>query len=267
MNNKFKNLIINIIIALLIMPLIILFIWAISSSWVFPEILPSEISFRGFEYIFNGENVRLLINSLCISMIVVFLNNIICIPAAKALAFYNFKFKKLFEILILSPIIIPIISIAMGIQLTFIKLGLANTVLGVIIINIIPCIPYGVKMITDVYKIIGDKYEKQASMLGANKLYILRYVTIPLILPGIIGASSMCFIISFSQYFLTLLIGGGNVITYPLIMFPYIQSGDRLISSVYSIVFIIISLIVLALIESSLHKYYKNYKETKNGIS
>ncbi|MDO7206157.1 hypothetical protein Q5M85_20780 [Paraclostridium bifermentans] len=35
-------------------------------------------------------------------------------------------------------------------------------------------------MITDVYKLIGDKYELQANMLGAKKLDTLRYVTIPL---------------------------------------------------------------------------------------
>ena len=101
-------------------------------------------------------------------------------------------------------------------------------------------------------------------MLGAKKIDILRYVTIPLILPGIIGASSMCFIISFSQYFLTLLIGGGSVITYPLLMFPYIQSGDRILASMYSIVFIIISLIVVMLMKKSLEKYYN--KENQDGI-
>ena len=73
----------------------------------------------------------------------------------------------------------------------------------------------------------------------------------------------MCFIISFSQYFLTLIIGGGNVITYPLVMFPYIQSGDRTLSSLYSIVFIIISLIRVVLIEKSLESYYLKDKEKK----
>ncbi|MDU5021733.1 MAG: ABC transporter permease subunit, partial [Clostridiales bacterium] len=172
------------------------------------------------------------------------------------ISLYEFKGKKFFELLILSPIIIPMISVAMGIQLVFIKFGIANTLTGVILINIIPCIPYGVRIIADVYKLIGAKYEIQASMLGAKKIDTLRYVTIPLILPGIIGASSMCFIISFSQYFLTLLIGGGSVITYPLLMFPYIQSGDRILASMYSIVFIIISLIVVMLMKKSLEKYY-----------
>ncbi|WP_250674327.1 ABC transporter permease subunit [Paraclostridium ghonii] len=267
MNKNLKNLIINIILITLTMPLLILFIWAVSSSWVFPKIIPNEFSIRGFEYILSSENVRILINSILISIAVVILTMMISIPASKAIALYDFKGKKIFELLVLSPIIIPVISVAMGIQLTFIKMGLANTVLGVIIINIIPCIPYGVKMITDVYKIIGDKYELQATMLGANKLDILRYITIPLILPGVVGASSMCFIISFSQYFLTLLIGGGRVITYPLIMFPYIQSGDRMIASIYSIVFILISLIVVFLMEKTLNKYYTNDKETNYVIS
>ncbi len=256
MSEKLKKLIVNIILLTLILPLGILFIWAITSSWVYPNLIPNEFSLRGFEYILNEENIKVLLNSIFISIVVVIITLIISIPAAKAIALYEFKGKKFFELLILSPIIIPMISVAMGIQLIFIKFGIANTLTGVILINIIPCIPYGVRIIADVYKLIGDKYEIQASMLGAKKIDILRYVTIPLILPGIIGASSMCFIISFSQYFLTLLIGGGSVITYPLLMFPYIQSGDRILASMYSIVFIIISLIVVMLMKKSLEKYY-----------
>ncbi|CEN84089.1 ABC transporter permease subunit [Paeniclostridium sordellii] len=264
MSEKLKKLIVNIILLTLILPLGILFIWAITSSWVYPNLIPNEFSLRGFEYILNEENIKVLLNSIFISIVVVIITLIISIPAAKAIALYEFKGKKFFELLILSPIIIPMISVAMGIQLIFIKFGIANTLTGVILINIIPCIPYGVRIIADVYKLIGDKYEIQASMLGAKKIDILRYVTIPLILPGIIGASSMCFIISFSQYFLTLLIGGGIVITYPLLMFPYIQSGDRILASMYSIVFIIISLIVVMLMKKSLEKYYN--KENQDGI-
>ena len=193
-----------------------------------------------------------------ISILVVFITIVISIPAAKALSLYNFKGKKFFELLVLSPVIIPTISIAMGVHIFFIKLKLANTYLGVVIINILPCIPYAVGIICDVYKLVGDKLEIQAKMLGASKINVFRYITLPLLLPGILGASSMCFIIVFSQYFLTMLIGGGTVITYPMIMFPYIQSGDRVIGSMYSIVFLVASIIVLMLIEKRIKIYYKN---------
>lgn len=168
MNKNLRRLITNVILLSLILPLSILFIWAITSSWVFPEIITVNFSIRGFEYILSFENIKILLNSLLISLAVVVLTIIISIPAAKAIALYEFRGKKLVELLILSPIIIPMIAVAIGIQLTFIRLGMANTVFGVIIINILPCLPYGITIITDVYKILGNKYEIQASMLGAK---------------------------------------------------------------------------------------------------
>lgn len=253
-----KKIIIELAIITFVFPLIILGIWSVSGSWVYPSILPKNYSLRGLEYILSLDNILILINSIILSILVVFITIVISIPAAKALSLYNFKGKRFFELLVLSPVIIPMISIAMGVHIFFIKLKLANTYIGVIIINILPCIPYAVRIIGDMYKLIGDKLETQAKMLGASKINIFRYVTLPLLLPSILGASSMCFIIVFSQYFLTMLIGGGTVITYPMIMFPYIQSGDRVIGSMYSIVFLGVSVIVLILIEKRIKFYYKN---------
>lgn len=264
MNKSFKRLLINLFIITLISPILILIIWAFASSWIYPELLPNTYSLRALEYIINIQHVKILLDSLIISFIVVTITIILSIPAAKALALYEFRGKNIFEMIILSPIIIPTISIAMGIHITFIKLGLANNIVGVIIINLLPCIPYGVRMISDVYKLLGNKFEQQASVLGANKFNSFIYITLPLLMPGIIGASSMCFIISFSQYFLTLIIGGGIITTYPMIMFPYIQSGDRTLSAIYSIVFLIVSLIVLIIIEYSVNRYYK--QSNKNII-
>ncbi len=262
MKRNIRKLIIDILLISIITPIFILGVWCFTNSWTYPDLLPKTYSIRGFEYILNTSNLEILINSILISLVIVFITIIISIPSAKAIAIYDFKGKRLFELLILSPIIIPMVSVAMGIHITFIRMKIANTLVGLIIINIIPCIPYAVRIIGDVYKLVGDKLEIQGQLLGANKFNVFRYITLPLILPGIIGASSMCFIISFSQYFLTMLIGGGNIITYPMIMFPYIQSGDRNISALYSMVFLIVSIILLILMENRIKKYYMNNEET-----
>ncbi|SCI19950.1 MULTISPECIES: ABC transporter permease [unclassified Romboutsia] len=262
MKRNIRKLIIDILLISIITPIFILGVWCFTNSWTYPDLLPKTYSIRGFEYILNKSNLKILVNSILISLVIVFITIIISIPSAKAIAIYNFKGKRLFELLILSPIIIPMVSVAMGIHITFIRMKIANTLVGVIIINIIPCIPYAVRIIGDVYKLVGNKLEIQGQLLGANKFNVFRYITLPLIMPGIIGASSMCFIISFSQYFLTMLIGGGNIITYPMIMFPYIQSGDRNISALYSIVFLIVSIMLLILIEKRIKKYYMNNEET-----
>lgn len=253
---KINKIILNISIAMLVFPLIILVLWSFTNSWHWPSLFPEEYSLRGIYYLVSIDSIKAIINSIIISAIVVFVTILISLPASRAISLYNFKGKKFCELLIMSPIIIPTISIAMGIHIVFIKLGLANTIVGIVLVNILPCIPYAVRILSDVYNIIGDKLEIQAKVLGANSFNAFRYITLPLIMPGIISASSMCFIISFGQYFLTYLIGGGVVLTYPMLMFPYIQSGDRTIASLYSLVFLMVSIIVLFLLEKNIKSYY-----------
>ena len=67
--------------------------------------------------------------------------------------------------------------------------------------------------------------------------------------PVMLSAFSMSFIVSFSQYFLTLMIGGGSVRTFAVVMVPYLTSGERNFASVYSLIFLTIMTIVFGLLE------------------
>ncbi len=259
---KIYKTLLNSFVGLLILPLTILIIWSFTNSWTWPSLFPSEFSLKGLQYLITADSIKSLITSLSISTIVVIITIIISLPAARAISLYEFRGKRFFELLIMSPIIIPTISVAMGIHIAFMKIGIANTIIGVVIINIVPCIPYAVRILTDVYDIVGNKLEVQAKVLGANKIDTFKYISLPLIMPGIVSASSMCFIISFGQYFLTYLIGSGAVVTYPMIMFPYIQSGDRTIASLYSLVFLVVSVIVLFILEKKIKSYYNEEQTT-----
>jgi putative spermidine/putrescine transport system permease protein len=190
-------------------------------------------------------------------VVVTLITLIISIPAARAIAFYDFKGKSLVKVLILMPVIVPMLSVAMGIHLTFTKLGLANTHLGVILIHVVPGIPYGVKILLSIFELNGDKVEAQARVLGASSLQTFRYITLPLIMPGMVIAGSMIYIISFSQYFITFLIGGGRVVTYAMFLFPFVQSGDRTMASALSVIFILSIALVVYLSEKSVGFFYQ----------
>ncbi|WP_343766721.1 ABC transporter permease [Clostridium malenominatum] len=259
---KFNRLIFNLItyifVFLLSFPLVNLIIWMFAKRWEWPYLFPNEFSLRGLKYfIGSSDSVQLLLYSIWLSLVVTIVTVIISIPASKALGVYNFKGKKIFEFFIISPLLVPTVSVAMGIHIVFIKLGIANTFLGVVLVHLIPCIPYGVRILTDVFAIVGESMEIQARVLGASSIKAFFYVTLPMIMPGILSAASMVFIVSFSQYFLTFLIGGGRVITFAMAMFPFIESGDRMMASLYSIVFILTSLLFLVLIERLVKSYYK----------
>jgi putative spermidine/putrescine transport system permease protein len=260
---KTRDFVINLIlysaVFLLLFPILILMLWSFTKAWPWPSLLPGELSLRGFQSLIRtGNNMcSVLLCSICLSMTVTVAALALSIPAAKALGLYSFKGKKAVKLLILAPLIVPTVSVSMGIHLAFMKAGLANTFLGVVLVHLLPCLPYGVRILTDVFEIVGDKMDIQAKVLGAKPLQVFMHITLPMIMPGILSAGSLIFIVSFSQYFLTFLIGGGSVITLPLVMFPYIQGGDRTMASSYSLVFLAASLLLLIVLEKTVKSYYK----------
>ncbi|GAB6137777.1 ABC transporter permease [Halanaerobaculum tunisiense] len=239
------------LIFVLILPLIILVIWSVTESWTWPYLLPQEFTLQGWKYFWNPVNDALsaLKTSFVIGLGVTSLALAVSIPAGKALGTYEFPGRELIKLLVLAPIIVPPLAVTMGIHINFMKLGLSDTITGVILVHLIPTIPYSVRILTHVFEALGDRLEAQAQVLGANIWQRFFHITLPLIYPGIFSAGIMVFIISFSQYLLTFLIGGGQIVSFPMVLFPLVKSGDRMLAAVYSWVFIIAALIFTIIME------------------
>lgn len=247
------------LLTLILFPLIILLIYSFSNSWPYPNLFPSNITTHGLNNVFTNDSLNIIFQSIGISLLSTLFTLLLCIPASRALSNteYKLKDKSIFIIFFTSPLILPLASITMGVHLLFIKLNLVNTILGVTLINSIPCIPYAIRLITNIMTIVGTNYEKVAKNLGASSISAFFKVTLPNLIPGIMSAFSFVFVISFSQYFTTLLIGGGKIITLPVVMIPFIQNGNRTLSSLYSLIFILSAFLVLLIFENLLNRYYK----------
>jgi len=236
---------------LLMAPFGILFLWAFTQSWSVGEVFPDQWGLRGWFYLFNPHNKILasLGTSILLSLLVTFAATLISIPAGKALGLYEFPGKTLVELLILAPIIIPPITVGMGIHVIFIKYGLTDTFLGVMLVHLPVVLPYGIRIFASIYKALGHKWEEQGRVLKANSIKRFIYITLPFLRPGLISGGILMFNVSFSQYFLTFLIGGGKVITLPILLFPYVNSGDRVLASTISLIFIITALLFMFIVE------------------
>lgn len=256
--NVVSKILLYILAFICLFPIIILIISAFSGNWQWPYFIPRQFSLRGIKYVLSSNNsLKVLIYSVILSMTVTLITITISIPAGRALGIYHFKGKNIVKLIVLAPIIIPPVSVGVGIHVEFLKIGIANSFLGVVIIHLIPCIPYAVRIISDVFEILGEQLEQQARVLGATKIQTFFYVTLPTIMPAVTSSAFLVFIVSFSQYFLTFLIGGGKVVTYSILMFPFIEGGDENIAASFSLIFIITSLIVLFVIEKILRSYYE----------
>ena len=258
--NKINKIILIIVGICILLPLLNLIIWSFTERWAWPDLLPQTYSLRALNEIFSRkeEMTKLFVSSIVLSMIVAILSVIIGMMTARAFVFYDFKGKRQLYFATILPFLIPATVFAMGIHVLFIKWGLSNSILGVIIVHLIYSLPYATRLLMDGTMAIGNKLEEQSKVLGANTFQAFTKVTLPILSPVILSSLSMSYIVSFSQYFLTLLIGGGKVKTFAIVMFPYLSGGNRNMASVYSLVFLGITLIIFSIFKIIVWKINKN---------
>ena len=238
-------------------PLLLLSVLAIGVFWPYPLLLPKVSSFKFFHSVFNDiQSLKAIANTLVIAVFATVLPLLIAVPAAKSLALYNFRGKALVKMLVWFPLVVPSISVTMGIHISIIKLGLTGSFLGVIIIHSVFALPYAMRIMINVFNMIGDKYEQQAAVLGANATMTFFRVTLPVIMPGLLSAAAISFAVSLSQYFTTFIIGGGRIITMTMLLVPFIQNLEVQAASVYSLMLLGAALLSLFCIEAAVRRFY-----------
>lgn len=186
-----------------------------------------------------------LLNSLVIALLVSLLSIFVGLPAARALALHQFRGKAVVEWLLMVPILVPGIVAVMGIHIMFIHYRLTDSLLGVVLVHLIPCIPYMVLVLASVFANYGTELEETARTLGASPLRVFWHVTLPGIFPGLVVATMFTFLISWGQYVTTVLIGGGQIITLPMVLFPFISGASQANAAAISLVFVAPALLVL----------------------
>ncbi|MBF9050815.1 ABC transporter permease subunit [Roseobacter sp. HKCCD9010] len=245
----FRYLTCLVLVIWLVLPLIPLAIWSFARGWFFPDILPRVWTLDAWDYAMSDTSGVLdsLWLTIGISLAATALSILIGVPAGRALGMHKFRGKEVVEMMILAPMIVPGIAVALGIHSVFIWLGLTNTVQGVILVHLIPTLPYMTLVMAGIFSNYDPAFEAQARSLGASPLKTFWYVTLPAILPGIIVGGLFAFLVSWSQYILTLLIGGGRVVTLPLLLFNFATSGRNDITGAIGMIYILPGILILLL--------------------
>ncbi|MCP2076704.1 putative spermidine/putrescine transport system permease protein [Adlercreutzia equolifaciens subsp. celatus DSM 18785] len=248
-------------------PVAIIVVWAFTASWPWPSLLPETLSARGIEELFGPAQRagEVLGDSVGIALATAALTTAVATLAGRALSHYRFFGREALRFAVLLPFLIPATVFAMGVQVAFIRAGLAGTVAGVVLAHSIVALPYAALIMADAMEAAGSRLEEQARVCGAGGARTWLTVILPMLSPSLLSAASMSYILSFSQYFLTLLVGAGKVKTLALVMFPYLASGDRTIASAYGVVFIAATLAVFLLFEVLLRKQTAREIDYFNG--
>lgn len=248
---------------LFILPVVLLFIYSFSGIWQYPDLLPEVISTRGFEYLFSQVEPILgsIGSSILYSLAAVGVTLVMCIGPAAVLARYDFKGRTLLEALFLAPVLVPAITFSMGIHYLFIRIGLSDNFLGIVLVLSIYSYPYMLRALVAGFKTFSSDYKTCAENLGAGPFDRILKVELPLLLPAIISGGTVVFLVAFSEYFLVFLIGGGAVPSFSGYLFPLLNSSDRTVASLLTLFFLIVPLVLFFLIDLTVTRLYR-----KRGI-
>ena len=233
----------------IVFPFLVLILLSFSERYTWPGILPGNYSLRAIRSILF-QRKALFLNCL-FSIFFSVMVSLCTIMAAYCTAKWQSEHKEssLLSFCIFLPFMIPPSVFAMGAQILFLRLPFKNAYLSVFLSHVLYSLPYATTYLTEGIRNNIKRLEEQGRVFGASGFYLLFKVTIPLLFPYLIPAFMMSFILSMSQYILTVLLGGGKLKTLSLIMVPFIQSGERNLASVYGLLFLLSSFLLFLLME------------------
>ncbi|KPK99207.1 MAG: sugar permease [Omnitrophica WOR_2 bacterium SM23_72] len=250
--------VILIVAILLLFPLYILFKISLSTAQdIFvqrPPYLIRHFTWDHFRDIFSSGVTLLgpLQKSLVTAFLTSILSLVIGVPAAYAISRFHFRIRYALVLLIFMTRMIPEVSIALPISITFIKMGLFDTTLGLILAHLVRILPISCFILISVFSAFPAELEKQALIDGASRLGAFIKVVMPLTLGGISVAGIFSFLLSWDEFiyasYLTL-----AKPTMPLKMYYYIARGDIFSSATYAVL-ITLPVLILTL---ALQKYIK----------
>jgi putative spermidine/putrescine transport system permease protein len=170
------------------------------------------------------------------------------VPAALAIARYNFTGREAFTALLMSPLMIPHVVLGIAFLRFFTQIGIGGTFLGLVLSHIVIVLPFALRLTLASATGMDPRIEQAAISLGASDWTVLKRVTLPLILPGLASGWALSFIQSFDEVTMTVFIAAPGTETLPVRMFLYIQDNiDPLVTSVSASVIAatVVALIVL----------------------
>jgi putative spermidine/putrescine transport system permease protein len=242
-----RKVLLLLIIAVLFLPFLPLLIWSFAQGWYFPQLLPEQWTWANWQGIFAASTKvgQGFLQSLIIASLSTALALLVGLPAGRALGLMEFPGKGAIKLFLLLPIIVSPLATLMGIQFVLIRLGLSGSILGVVLVHLLPTIPYMTLVLSSVYANFDLGYEAQARTLGASPVQVLWQVTLPLIAPGVVVGALFAFLISWNEFLLTFFVGSGRVFTLPMVLFTSLQGGNTGLTAAIAITSILPALIFL----------------------
>lgn len=188
-------------------------LWMLSSSFkpntdIFqfpPHLIPTTFTFDAYTAIFTDPvKVRFFLNSYFVSLSVTALTLLIGILAAFALSRFEFPFKKVLNVVIISVQAVPPITLLIPYFGLIVFLGLYNSYAGLILTYLVFTLPYAIIMLTGYFNTLPRELDEAVKVDGGSSWTALWRVLVPISIPGLVSVGIYTFMIAWNEYLFAL---------------------------------------------------------------
>ena len=145
-------------------------------------------------------------NSLFVAVATAVLTVVVSVFAGYGFSRFRFPFKAVAFVLILSTIMVPFQSILTPLFLILAKLGLQNTLSGLVLIYVTLQLPFSVFMTRNAFDAVPKEIEEAARIDGVKGLRALVYVMGPLVFPAVVSVGLFAFLNAWNEFLAALVL-------------------------------------------------------------
>lgn len=241
------------LIALLYLPISILFLFSINSN-TFLSFPLQGLTLGWYEQLFGSDALlRSARNSLVVALGSSFTATLLGTMVSLLMLRFQFRAKGLLVAMAVLPLIVPYIVLAVALFLLFTIFDVDRSLWTVGIAHTVVALPYVLLIVSSRLAGFDPSLEEAAMDLGADYPTTLRRVVIPMIAPAMVSAWLTAFTVSFDEFALALFLAGTQP-TFPVYLYGQLRFASRLPIMIALAVMMMIVTLALVLIAEKVRR-------------
>jgi len=235
----FGALVVTAVLGFLLLPAIVVALAAFNGRAIlsFP---PETWSLRWFAKALAYEDFRAGVRN---GAIVTAWASVIALAVGAAFAFvldrYEFRFKRMLETLLLSPLVIAHFTVGLGFLILAAQLGVARGYAVVVACHVVLVLPFVLRSVYVSLRNLDRRLELAAASLGAPPARVLATVTLPLLLPGLVSGWLFAAMLSFNEFTASLFVTVQRTQTLPVVTYNYVREYADPSMAATSVIYIV----------------------------
>jgi putative spermidine/putrescine transport system permease protein len=210
---------------------------------------PQGFSFQWYQRMFTDPQwASGIVNSMQVATLTAILATVLGTLAALGLTRGRFPGRTLVNALALSPLIVPVVVIAIGMFGLFVQWRIAGSLVGLVIAHTALALPFVIVNVGASLRTMDRNLELAAANLGADPRRSFMHVTLPLILPGVLAGAIFAFITSWDEVVIAIFMTSARFRTLPVEMWEQVrQVVDPTVAAVSTTLLVVTTTLLVIL--------------------